>query len=102
MLIKNQYVVDSLEEDDEFAKKIEKGDQMLSTPQYRGQIFAPRDFQGNPRKDNKLPKENAQIHHVFGIRSTYLNDEVRNQGRFTTDGRGILFPTACMAVQMDI
>jgi hypothetical protein len=39
---------------------------------------------------------------VFGIRSSYLIDEVRNQGRLTADGRGILFPTACMGVQMDI
>ena len=74
----------------------------MSTNQYKGQIFAPRDSVANPRKDNKVPEESAKIHHVFGIRSTYLIDEVRNQGRFTSDGSGILFPTACMAVRMDI
>lgn len=81
---------------------MEKGDQALSTNQFKGQTFAPRDFEPNPRRDNKLPKENASIHHVFGIRSTYIKDEVRNQGRFTANGRSILFPTACMAIEMDI
>lgn len=74
----------------------------MSVSQYKGQIRAPRNFVPNPKKDNQPPKEGARIYHAFGIRNKYLKDEVRSQCRFSRNGKQILFPTACLAVKMDI
>ena len=74
----------------------------MATSQFKGQIFAPRQFVPNPRKDNKVPQENVKIKHAFGIRSSYIKDQVRNQGKLAIDCKSILFPTACMAIKMDI
>lgn len=44
MLLKNTYAVDNLdeEEDNEFKVEKAKGEQSMSTVQYKGQIFAPK------------------------------------------------------------
>lgn len=81
---------------------VETGEQALAVSQFKGQTKAPSDFKPNPKKDNILPSEGIKIHHVFGIRSKYLKDEVRSQCRFSSNGKAILFPTACMAIKMDI
>jgi len=55
--VNNAYVLEvEQEEDDEFKTVEEEGVQSLSTNQYKGQIFAPKDFLPNPRKDNKPPE----------------------------------------------
>ena len=89
---------------DEFAVETEQGEQAMSTKPFLGQIRAPSDFETNynPRKDNVLPSQEISIRHVLGLRNKYLNDDVRNQCKFSSSYKEILFPTACLAVKMSI
>lgn len=40
--------------------------------------------------------------HSFGIRTFYLADEIRNQAKFTRDGKSVVYPTAALGVEMGI
>lgn len=76
----------------------------MATKPFLGQIKYPSDYKEkyNARRDNKLPDEDASIRHVFGLRNRYLNDEVRDQVKFASDFKSILFPTACLGVRMSL
>ena len=74
----------------------------MAVKAFLGNIKAPSSHVDNEARDNHLPKEELQIGYVFGIRNFYLNDEVRNQCRYTKNFKSIVFPAAALGIRMDI
>lgn len=42
-----------------------------------------------------------KVRHVWGVRNLYINDRVRNQVKYSAEGRSCLFITASLGVEMD-
>lgn len=79
----------------------EEGEEAMATGAAKGNILAPSSYEVDEARDNRLPKETLSIEYVFGIRNNYLADEVRNQCRFTSSFKEVVFPTACLGVRMN-
>jgi len=81
-----------------------KGEQGQAVNAYLGQVVKPSNFKidYNAKKDNRLPDESLKMNHVFGLRNLYINDEVRNQVKFSSTYREVLFPAACLGIKMNL
>ena len=66
---------------------------------FLGQVKAstPAQYKVSSQK-NTLPVESLNIKHVWGVRNQYLTDRVRNQVRYSSNYKSVLFITAAIGV----
>jgi len=55
-----------------------------------------------PTHKNEPPTQGLAIDHAWGLRNLYINDQVRNQLRYSSNGHSCLFITAALGVEMDL
>lgn len=51
---------------------------------------------------NEPPQQDLKIRYAWGVRNLYINDQVRNQVRYSGSGSTCLFITAALGVEMNL
>lgn len=65
---------------------------------FLGQVKASTPLGYRPTHKNEAPEQDLKVKHAWGVRNLYINDQVRNQVRYSSNGSTCFFITAALGV----
>lgn len=90
------------EEEGDIGFEEEGGDEALAVKPFLGQVKASTPLGYRPTHPNAPPEQDLKIRHAWGVRNLYINDQVRNQVRYSAHSSSCLFITAALGVEMNL